>query len=43
MRLTSIQQLQDLGVVDYTDLLVWTPVLGGIHHGDKFDIFDWQW
>ena len=25
MRLTSIRQLEDLGVVDYADLHVWTP------------------
>ena len=43
MRLKSIRQLEDLGVVDYTDLHVWTPALGGIYHGDKFDVFAWQW
>ena len=35
MRLKSIQQLEDLGVADYTDLHVWTPALGGIYHGEK--------
>ena len=43
MGLKSIQQLEDLGVVSYIALHVWTLVLGGIHHGDKFDIFAWQW
>ena len=43
MKLKSIQQLENLGVVNYIGLHVWTPALGGIHHGDKFGIFDWQW
>ena len=42
MRLASIQQLKDLGVVNYIGLHVWTLALGGIYHGDKFDIFAWQ-
>ena len=42
MRLASIQQLEDLGVVNYTGLHDWTLALGGIYHGDKFDIFAWQ-
>ena len=43
MRLTSIQQIEDQGLVNYTGLHVWTLVLGGIDLGDKFDIFTWQW
>ena len=43
MRLASIQQLEDLGVVNYIGFHVWTLALGGIYHGDKFDIFTWQW
>ena len=39
MRLTSMQQLVDLGVASYIGLHNWTLVLGGIYHGDKFDIF----
>ena len=42
MRLKSMQQLEDLGVVNYIDLHVWTLALGGIHHRDKFDTFAWQ-
>ena len=38
MRLASIQKLEDVGVVKYIALQVWTPALGGIYHGDKFDI-----
>ena len=43
MRPTSIQQLEDLGAVNYIGLHVWTLALGDIYHGDKFDIFAWQW
>ena len=43
MRLTSVQQLEDQGVVNYTGLQVWTLALGGIYLGDKFDMFAWQW
>ena len=43
MTLTSIQQLEDLGVVNDIGLHVWTLALGGIYNGDKFDIFAWQW
>ena len=43
MRLTSIQLVEGLGVVTYIGLYVWTLALGGIYHGDKFDIFAWQW
>ena len=43
MRLTSIQHLEDLGAVNPIGLHVWTLALGGIYHGDKFDIFAWQW
>ena len=43
MRLKSIQQLQDLGVANYIGLHVWALALGGIYHGDKLDIFAWQW
>ena len=43
MRLASIQQLEDLGVVNYIGLHVWTLALGGIYHGDEIDIFTWQW
>ena len=42
MKLTSIQQLEDLGVVNYIGLLVWTLALKTIYHGDKFDRFAWQ-
>ena len=38
-----MQQIEDLGVVSYIDLHVWTLALWGIYHGDKFDIFTWQW
>ena len=41
MRLVPIQQLEDLGVVNYIGLHVWTLALGGIYHGDKFDVFAW--
>ena len=40
MRLTSIQQLEDKVVVNHIGLNIWTLPLGGIYHGDKFDIFD---
>ena len=43
MRLTFIQPLEDLGVVNYIGLYVWTPALGGIYHGDNFDVFAWKW
>ena len=43
VRLKSIQQLEDLDVVNYTGLHVWTPALGSIYHGHKFGIFVWQW
>ena len=43
MRLTSIQQLEDQCVTNYTGLQVWTLALGGIYLGDKFDMFAWQW
>ena len=43
MRLASIQQLEELGVLKNIDLHVWTLALGGIYHGNKFDIFAWQW
>ena len=43
MRLTSIQQLEDQGIVNYIGLHVWALALGGIYLGDKFDIFTWQW
>ena len=39
MRLASTQQLEELGVLKYIDLHVSTLALGGIYHGDKFDIF----
>ena len=39
MRLTSMQQLVDLGVANYIGLHNWTLALGGIYYGDKFDIF----
>ena len=43
MRLKSMQQLEDLGVVNYIGMYIWTIALGGIYHGDKFGIFVWQW
>ena len=43
MRLKSIQQVEDLDVVNNIGLNVWTLALGGIYHGDKFEIFAWQW
>ena len=47
MRLTSIQPsiqpLEDLGVVNYIGLHVWTLAPGGIYDGGKFDIFAWKW
>ena len=43
MRLISIQQHEDQGVVNYIGLHVWTIGPGGIYLGDKFDIFAWQW
>ena len=38
MRLKSIQQLEDLGVVNYIGLYVRTLALGGMYHRDKFEI-----
>ena len=43
MRLASVQQLEDLDVVNKIGLHFWTLALGGIYHGDKFDIFAWLW
>ena len=43
MRLISIQQHEDQGVVNYIGLHVWTIAPVGIYLGDKFDIFAWQW
>ena len=43
MRLKSIQQFGDIGVVNYIGLHVWALVLGGIYHGNKVGIFTWQW
>ena len=43
MRLVSVQQLEDLDVVNKIGLHFWTLALGGIYHGDKFDIFAWLW
>ena len=43
MRLTSIQQPEDLDVINCIGLHVWTRALRRIYHGDKFDIFAWQW
>ena len=43
MRLKSIQQVEYLDIVNYIGLNVWTLALGGIYHGDKFEIFAWQW
>ena len=43
MRLRSIQQLEDLGVVNYIALHFWKLALGSIYHGDKFGIFAWKW
>ena len=43
MRLTSIQQLEDLDVVNYIGLHIWALALGGIYHEDKLDIFAWHW
>ena len=40
MRLTSIQQLEQLGVANYIGLHVWALGLGGIYHGDTH-IFAW--
>ena len=34
MRLTSMQQLEDLGVSNYIDLHVWPLAREGIYHGD---------
>ena len=42
MRLKSRQRYEDLAVANYIDLHVWTLVLGGRYHGDKFVIFAWQ-
>ena len=30
---------ENLGVINYTGLHVWTLALGGIYHGDKIEIF----
>ena len=38
MRLKSIQQLKDLGIVNFIGSQVSTLALGGIYHGDKFGI-----
>ena len=43
MGLTSIQPLEDLGVVNYLGFHVWTQASRGIYHGDKCDIFAWKW
>ena len=43
MRLTSTQQLEDQGAVNYIGLHVWTLALGSIYLEDKCDIFVWQW
>ena len=43
MRITFIQPLEDLGVVNYIGFCVWTLALEGIYHGDKYDIFAWKW
>ena len=39
MKLTIMQNLEDLGVANYIDLHVWIIALVGIYHGGKFDIF----
>ena len=39
MRLRSIQQLEDLGFINYIGLNVSTLALGGIGHGNKFGMF----
>ena len=39
MKLTFMQNLEDLGVANYIDLHVWIIALGGIYHRGKFDIF----
>ena len=38
MRLTSIQQLEDLGVVSYIGLHVWTLAPGIIYHCAKNEV-----
>ena len=43
MRLTFIWPLEGLDFVSYVGLHVWTLELGGIYHGDKFDVFAWKW
>ena len=43
MRMKPIQQLEDLGAVNYLAFHVWTSAVRGIYHGDKFGIFPWQW
>ena len=43
MRITFIQPLEDLGVVNYIGFCVWTLALEGVYHGDKCDIFAWKW
>ena len=32
---------EDLGVVNYIGLHIWTLAVGGIYHGDKIGIFVW--
>ena len=39
MRLTSMQQLENLSVANYIGSHVSTLALGGIYHRDKIDIF----
>ena len=39
MRLTFIQQLEDLGVANYIGLHASTLALEGRYYGEKFDIF----
>ena len=38
MRLASIQQLEDLSVVNYIGLHVWTLALGIIYHCTKIEV-----
>ena len=40
MRLKSVQQLEDVGVINCIGLNVWTLALRGIYHGD-IGIFAW--
>ena len=42
MRITFIQPLEDLSVVNYIEFCVLTLALEGIYHGEKCDIF-WKW